>query len=454
MAKQTGLGDGLLVGGYDLSGDTGAVDNISGGPAAIEMTGIDKSGVERYGGVRDGKIEWSSFFNDATGHAHEKLRGLPTSDVVATYLRGRSLGNQAACMVAKQLNYDGNRSDSGELTFKVESLANAYGLEWTDQLTAGLRTDTGATSGTGVGFTGDNFIFLPGSSGNTVTTPDAAALDITGDIDIRIKLAAADWTPTADSYLLSKYVTTGNQRSFALVLTSTGTLAFQWSADGTTAVTKNSTANLASLAGNAVKWVRATLDVDNGAAGNDVKFYTSDDGTTWTQLGTTVTTAGTTSIFASTAVLELGSRNAGTSDFLISGKIFEAEVKNGIDGTTVAHPVATSSGITDATGLTWTLNGTAILTNWTTYGAQAYLQVTSFTGTDMTVKLQESYDNSTWVDVTGGAFTAVTSAPTTQRLAITGNLRRYLRVTTTTSSGFTSATFAVSVAKNQTAVNF
>lgn len=51
------------------------------------------------------------------------------------------------------------------------------------------------------------------------------------------------------------------------------------------------------------------------------------------------------------------------------------------------------------------------------YGAQAYLQAVSLTGTSGTVTIQHAPDNSTWITLL--AFTAVTSssAPTAQRLA-------------------------------------
>lgn len=453
MAKTSGMGDNFYVGGYDVSGDINSLGKIGGGPAVLDFTAINQSAFERKGGIRDGSIEFVSYFNPASSQAHPVLSALPRTDVHTMYLRGTAVGNESACVVGKQANYDGNRADDGAFTFQAQVLANGYGLEWTTQATAGLRTDTGASNGATVDTSGLAFVLLPGSSGNTVTTPDAAALDVTGDIDIRLKISADDWTPAADSYLLSKYTVTGNQRSYAFLLTTAGALTLQWSADGTTPISKNSTANLSALAAGATKWVRVTLDVDNGASGNTTRFYTSDDGSTWTQLGADVVTATATSIFASTAVAELGSRNAGTSDFF-AGKVYEAEIKSGIGGTTVAHPVAATSGFTDSTGLVWTANGTASFSSWNQYGAQAYLQVTAFTGTDVTVKVQHSYDGSSWSDVSGGGFTSVTTAPQGQRLAITGNIRRYIRVNTATTGGFTSVSFAASVAVNRSEVLF
>lgn len=456
LSKQSGLGDALFVGGYDLSGDTQSLGAIGGGPAVIDVTGINKSAYERIGGLRDGRLEWTSYFNDGSNQAHPVLKTLPTSDVHLMYCRGTTLGNAAASLVAKQINYDGNRGDDGAFTFALQAQSNGYGIEWGRQGTAGIRTDTTATNGSSISYTGgDAYIQLPGSSGNTVTTPDAAGLDITGDIDIAAKIAPNDWTPAADSYIISKYTVTGNQRSYALILTTTGTLTLQWSNDGTAALSKASTANLSALANGATKWVRATMDVDDGAGNHLVNFYTSDDGSTWTQLGATVTTAGTTSIFASTAVLEIGSRNGGTGDFF-AGKFFEGWVKTGIAGTAVARPIATVTGVSDATPLTWTVNGTAIPTNQTSYGLQAYLQVFGFTGTSVTVKLQESADNGVndaWADVTGGAFTAATGVGA-ERIATsaTQNVERYLRVVTT--GTFTNAQFAVNIVRNLSAVTF
>ena len=245
MAKQSGMGDNLYVAGFDLSGDTGSLERIGGGNSPLVVTGINKSAFERIGGRRDGGIDWTSWFNPAASAQHDGLSALPTADVLVTYFRGTTIGKPAASMVAKQVGYDPTYGEDGSLSFTLNAVANGYGLEWGEQLTAGLRTDTGATAGTAYQYTG-----------------------------------------------------------------------------------------------------------------------------------------------------------AATTNF----------------------------------------------------GLQAYLQVTAFDGTDVTIKLQESSDNSgdAYADVTGGAFTSVTAAPFTQRIATATNLavEQYLKVTTATTGGFTSVTFAVMVVRN------
>lgn len=147
MAKQTGLGDKLFVGGVNLSGDVGAVDKVSGGPAPLEVTGIDKSAIERIGGVRDGGIDWSSWFNPSAAAEHATLKGLPTADVQVMYLRGSGIGSPGACCIAKQLNYDGERAADGGFSFSLSAAANGFGVEWGEQGTVGIRSDTAATNG-------------------------------------------------------------------------------------------------------------------------------------------------------------------------------------------------------------------------------------------------------------------------------------------------------------------
>jgi hypothetical protein len=146
VAKQSGLGDNFYVGGVDLSGDISALDQISTARAVIDVTGIDKSANERIHGIKDGGFAFTSFFNPSAGQAFPTLKALPTADVACSYFRGTTIGNPAASCIGKQINYDGNRTDSGELTFKASVQGNGYGLEWGRMLTAGKRTDTTATS--------------------------------------------------------------------------------------------------------------------------------------------------------------------------------------------------------------------------------------------------------------------------------------------------------------------
>ncbi len=147
MAKQTGLGDNLYVGGNDLSGDTGSLSAVGGGPGALGVTGIDKSAHERIGGDLDGRILFSSWFNPSAGQAHAVLSALPTTDVLVSYLRGTTLGNPAASLLGKQINYDPTRGADGSLTMDIQASGNGFGLEWGRTLTAGKRTDSAATNG-------------------------------------------------------------------------------------------------------------------------------------------------------------------------------------------------------------------------------------------------------------------------------------------------------------------
>jgi len=192
---------------------------------------------------------------------------------------------------------------------------------------------------------------------------------ITGDLDLRAKVRATDWTPAADRYIITHYGNDGN-RAWRTLLHTGGTIRFVYTTDGSTLVTKASTVALGTTAGltdnESDIWVRFTLDVNNGASGHDVKFYYSSDGTNWTQLGTTVTTAGTISTYNSNAVMCVGD-NAATGTSSWDGRIYEAQIFNGINGTLVANPSFDASpwdiGETvnnDPQGRTWTLTGATI----------------------------------------------------------------------------------------------
>jgi hypothetical protein len=149
MAKTTGLGDRLFIGGYDISGDTQSVQKLAtGGNKTLDMTDITESAFERQLGEFDGQWSFTVFF-DKTG-AHVPLSALPRTDTQAMYCRGAVVGNPAACMIAKQTDYAPTRGTDGSLTLAVSAQSNAFGYEWGQLLTAGVRTDTTATNGTAV----------------------------------------------------------------------------------------------------------------------------------------------------------------------------------------------------------------------------------------------------------------------------------------------------------------
>lgn len=217
-----------------------------------------------------------------------------------------------------------------------------------------------------------SYLSLPGTSGSYASTPDSAALSITGDIDIRVRVAMVDFTPASESFVIGKYVTAGDQRSWQLVFQagSTGRLQFYRSTVGTAGTTTNvvSSASTGATDGSLI-WVRVTYATASG----NVIFYTSSDGVTWSQLGTTQN-AGAGAIYDSTSPVTIGDRPPGTA-IAAAAQVHSAEVRNGIDGTIVASPdfnkpLSTTS-FADAQGNTWTLNGSAVIAG--TYGLPIFL---------------------------------------------------------------------------------
>lgn len=112
----------------------------------------------------------------------------------------------------------------------------------------------------------------------------------------------------------------------------------------------------------------------------------------------------------------------------------EAQVTGGLlPGVLLASLVART-----ATGQTAAVDNGAS----TAAGAKAFLHVTAFTGTNVTIKVQESPDNSTWADLI--TFSTATGA-TSESGTASGTIDRYLRVDI--SGTFTSVTFAVALAR-------
>jgi hypothetical protein len=148
--KQSGLGDNFYVTGYDLSGDVNSLGSITRPHNVESITGINKLAYERKTLQRDGHMDWVSYFNPAASQAHPVLSALPRTDVVATYFNQTALGNPAASLVGKEIDYGGNRNDDGSLRMAPSVDGNAYALDWGRQLTAGKRTDTSATNGSSI----------------------------------------------------------------------------------------------------------------------------------------------------------------------------------------------------------------------------------------------------------------------------------------------------------------
>jgi hypothetical protein len=304
----------------------------------------------------------------------------------------------------------------------IANLGNAGSLLPT---TLGSSTAADSNDPKFLDHTGTNYVYLPGVAGNYLSLARATATDITGDLDLRVQLAFDDWTPSAVQYALGK-TDSGTARAYILGINTDGTLRFGYSTDGS-AVTVVSSTVATGISDGATKWIRATFDVNNGAGGNSVSFYLSDDGTTWTQLGTTVTNAGTVTMFNGNAPTLIGSLSGTTT--MVAGKIFRAQILNGIDGTKVLD-VDTSLVTSGAATSFFALSGQTVTINRSTSGRKtvAVTQPTWLFGTDDYMEVNNRYMASgNYLYLPGVASNNATS-PDSAALDITGDIDLRVKV--------------------------
>lgn len=227
--------------------------------------------------------------------------------------------------------------------------------------------------------------------GGALATDDHASLDLTGDLDVRVDLQPSTWRVDGSAPIIGKYNVVADNRSWVLLLLADGTLNFRWATDGTAASAnaniRTSTAAIPVTAGRLT--LRVTLDVNNGAAGHTVTFYTGTGGVggAFTQLGAAVVTAGVTSVFSSNARVLIGAVASGV-DFTtyfsggsrLAGRIYGAQIRSSIGGTVVAEPDLTTqapgtTSFVDGAGRTWTaVDGAHVLSD----GARAHGEVASW----------------------------------------------------------------------------
>jgi hypothetical protein len=171
---------------------------------------------------------------------------------------------------------------------------------------------------------GVNYYQAVGVTQNSISTPNNNnTFNLRGNFDFKFNLENLNTSTTRRFFSIGDTDLTVQMH---LRITNTNLLRCELSEGGAILLAYDSTATLPSF-GNI--WVRVYR---NKTAG-EITFYTSTDGTTWTQLGAVITGVTTNDTFNSTGNIRLGSAFASFVDatpFL--GKIYYSELTNSFNG--------------------------------------------------------------------------------------------------------------------------
>ena len=209
-----------------------------------------------------------------------------------------------------------------------EALNGAW-LGWRDSETGARATARSPRTGQNwqhrTGVAGDGFVTFNGSAGGA-TLERRPEHTFAGDVDLRACLELVSWAE-ADQSVVSSYEA-GGMTSFILRLSASGVLTF-FSFDTVNRIS-NST-EVVPFGGGAKGWVRCTYE-----RVGLVNFYTSTDGMTYTQLGTTVRHPMVGPLQLQLAALQVAAYNATGSGWPLNGKLYRAEFRSGLNGEIVA----------------------------------------------------------------------------------------------------------------------
>jgi lysophospholipase L1-like esterase len=166
-----------------------------------------------------------------------------------------------------------------------------------------------------------------------------------GNLDLRIKVAPNAWAPGSggERVLIARKFPNGASgystvNQFRWRLSQSGFLRLAVSKDGTGWNSDwVSSVAVTGFADGAPAWLRVTNEIVPGTS-ETCKFYTSTDGVTWTQLGTTQSFSGAASAMFATVVpqFEIGAEDWQPSSGAALGKLYEVQIRDGINGPMIA----------------------------------------------------------------------------------------------------------------------
>lgn len=259
--------------------------------------------------------------------------------------------------------------DPGKCTFKLNNRAGKYSprnplSEYYGKL--GRNTPV-RVSLPNMGESTPGYLLMDGDDASGVATPDSAALDLTGDLDIRIDMDR-DTLDAPPGGLFGKWIPSTSNRSWWIGKATGRVIHFyQGTVDGSGSIVEVGF-DLSEVELPQRFSLLVALDINNGASGYTTALYwgPSIDGP-WTLVDVQSGTPAMPDTYASTAPVRIGQRYD-TVNFpeegVFTGKTYRYQVRNGLEGTVVADadftalPTGTTS-FTDAYGNTWTLEGTA-----------------------------------------------------------------------------------------------
>lgn len=231
MAKSSGLNVRLYVDGNDLSGDANSLGAVGYANELYDVTTLDSSATARLLGKVDGTMSVNGYFDNAAGKIHAVLTGnsgkMPTADVNVLVPLGSAVGDPVYGLVAKEAEYNTDRTDSGPITVTSSFASNGYGPEFGVMLTAFSDTHSSAGSGTvvdggasssggGVGFLQ---VFSLASGSVTVKVEESTSSGGSYTAVTTFSTVAAAAAPTSE-----RTVMTGTVQRY-LKVTTTGTFS-------------------------------------------------------------------------------------------------------------------------------------------------------------------------------------------------------------------------------------
>jgi hypothetical protein len=206
---------------------------------------------------------------------------------------------------------------------------------------------------------GLNYVYLPGVASNFLSVPDEAALDITGDIDIRVQVSLESFSGFQTFISKGSVATTLNYR----FLIGNDELYFSFGDGAQRTAISNAALSTVATVGQTI-WLRVT----RAFAADEVRFFTSSDAVTWSQLGD-FRTIGVFTPLTNASDVTIGLR--GTGSDVLSAKVYRAQIYSDLTETNkildVDTSVITSGAATSFTALT----GQTVTINRSTAGRKS-----------------------------------------------------------------------------------